>query len=125
VHLAALNGNIEILRYLLWFGADINAKEWNGGKTCLHLAVERRDVELCRWLVSEARVDAEETSYAGYTAYQVAGRYDSAIAEVLADYGVDTYMSSSSEEDSDDDMSESSFSNGYHVNGGGLVNVGA
>lgn len=26
VHLAALNGNVEILRYLLWYGADINAK---------------------------------------------------------------------------------------------------
>ncbi|XP_054264242.1 NF-kappa-B inhibitor cactus-like [Macrosteles quadrilineatus] len=123
VHLAANNENIEILHRLVWIGADINAKEWKGGQTCLHLAVERRNPQLCHFLVVDAKINAELLSYAGQSAYQTAGQmWDATIMKALEDYGVDTYLSS--DEESDDDMSEGSFG-GYQVNGGGLVNVGA
>uniref|UniRef100_A0A1B6GZW1 Uncharacterized protein n=1 Tax=Cuerna arida TaxID=1464854 RepID=A0A1B6GZW1_9HEMI len=103
VHLAALNGNIEILRHLLWFGADINAKEWKGGYTCLHLAVERADARLCMFLLGETAIDADEMNYAGYTAYQAVWDINEDIARALRDHGVDTYIASDS--DSDDDVS--------------------
>uniref|UniRef100_A0A1B6LNK1 Uncharacterized protein n=1 Tax=Graphocephala atropunctata TaxID=36148 RepID=A0A1B6LNK1_9HEMI len=103
VHLAALNSNVDILRHLLWFGADINAKEWKGGQTCLHLAVDRADARLCMFLLGETAIDADETNYAGYTAYQAAWDSNGDIARALRDHGVDTYIASDS--DSDDDVS--------------------
>ncbi|KAG8303046.1 hypothetical protein J6590_018508 [Homalodisca vitripennis] len=124
VHLAALNGNVEILRHLLWFGADINAKEWKGGHTCLHLAVERADARLCMFLLGETGIDADEMNYAGYTAYQAVWDINEDIASALRNHGVDTYIASDSDSDDDMlDMTDSSFTNGFQVNG--LVNVGA
>uniref|UniRef100_A0A1B6LK53 Uncharacterized protein n=1 Tax=Graphocephala atropunctata TaxID=36148 RepID=A0A1B6LK53_9HEMI len=99
-------------------------QEWKGGQTCLHLAVDRADARLCMFLLGETAIDADETNYAGYTAYQAAWDSNGDIARALRDHGVDTYIASDS--DSDDDMldvSESSFTNGFLVNG--LVNVGA
>lgn len=69
------------------------------------MAVERKNVELCMFLLSQERMDPDETSYAGYTAYQTAccGGWDKAIAEILRRHGVDTYYESESESEDDDD----------------------
>jgi len=126
VHLAALNGNVEILRHLIWNGADINAREGKGGHTCLHIAVERKDLSLCVFLLGETKIDADEMSYAGHTAYQTAWGWHSGIAEALRSHGADTYVASDDDEDDDMlDLMESSFANSFPVNGSGLVNVGA
>lgn len=31
VHVAAIHGNIEVLRHLIWYGANVNAREGCGG----------------------------------------------------------------------------------------------
>lgn len=129
VHLAALNGHIEILRYLVWFGANINAKEWKGGRTPLHLAIERRDALLCRFLLAECRIDLDAETYAGVTPYQMAVRIDSGVARQLSERGCDTYLELTDEEedddDSDDEMHASAAFRGFNMNGGGMVNVSA
>lgn len=129
VHLAALNGHIEILRYLVWFGANINAREWKGGRTPLHLAIERRDALLCRFLLAECRIDLDAETYAGVTPYQMAVRVDSGVARQLSERGCDTYLELTDEEedddDNDDEMLGSAAFRGFNMNGGGMVNVSA
>lgn len=131
VHLAALNGHIEILRYLVWFGANINAREWKGGRTPLHLAIERQDALLCRFLLAECRIDLDAETYAGITPYQMAVRIDSGVARQLRERGCDTYLELTDDEedddddDNDDEMLGSTAFHGFRINGGGVVNVSA
>ncbi|XP_061393950.1 NF-kappa-B inhibitor cactus [Musca vetustissima] len=73
VHLAAQAGYIEILRILVYYGADINAREGKSGRTPLHIAIECCNEDLANFLLDECRkLNLETATYAGLTAYQVA-----------------------------------------------------
>lgn len=73
VHLAANGNHIHILRYLVSCGADINAREGKSGKTPLHIAVENRNQILANFLLQECqKLNIEQATYAGMTAYQLA-----------------------------------------------------
>lgn len=73
VHLAAETGSIEILRYLIDAGADINAREGKSGHTALHISIERGNEALANFLLDECpRISLEAVTYAGLTAYQLA-----------------------------------------------------
>lgn len=73
IHIAAEKNNIQILRYLVKYGADVNAKEGNSGRTALHIAVEQNFEAMIRFLLYECtNVELEVTTYSGLTAYQLA-----------------------------------------------------
>lgn len=81
-------------------------QEWKGGETCLHMAVQRKDVAMCKYLLEQDDLDVDEMSYAGVTAYQVVCRsWDKSMAEALHKRGADTYLpTDSEEEDSDEEV---------------------
>lgn len=51
IHLAAWQGNAEIVKLLLERGADVNARG-NGGRTALHYAIEHHHPDVVQLLVS-------------------------------------------------------------------------
>ncbi|XP_062595771.1 putative ankyrin repeat protein RF_0381 isoform X1 [Saccostrea cucullata] len=51
LHAAAWGGNIELLKFLIQYGFDINDKR-HDGKTLLHLCCMNRQMEMCRYIVS-------------------------------------------------------------------------
>lgn len=80
VHLAAEVGSIEILRYLINAGADINAREGKSGLSALHISIERGNEGLANFLLDECpRISLEAVTYAGLTAYQLAAIQDKRI----------------------------------------------
>uniref|UniRef100_A0A1A9WUG8 ANK_REP_REGION domain-containing protein n=1 Tax=Glossina brevipalpis TaxID=37001 RepID=A0A1A9WUG8_9MUSC len=73
VHLAAQLGSINILRILVLYGADINAREGKSGRTPLHIAIEACNENLFNYLLDECqKLNLETATYAGLTAYQFA-----------------------------------------------------
>lgn len=71
---AANNKHVEMMKQLvLGSGADVNTREGKAGYTPLHMAVERGDIELARFLLGECpSLNLEVTSYGRWTAYQIA-----------------------------------------------------
>lgn len=73
VHIAAETSNIELLRYLVSAGADINSREGKAGLTALHIAIELGNEKLVNFLLDECpKLRLEAVTYAGLTAYQLA-----------------------------------------------------
>ncbi|XP_055640974.1 NF-kappa-B inhibitor cactus-like isoform X2 [Toxorhynchites rutilus septentrionalis] len=73
VHIAAETSDIEIVRYLVNAGADINSREGKAGYTPLHIAIEMFDEKLAVFLLEKCpKLRLEQTTYAGLTAYQLA-----------------------------------------------------
>jgi len=52
IHLATFGQHYNFIRFLNCFGADMNATEGRSGKTALHYAVNKRDLNLVRLLSS-------------------------------------------------------------------------
>ncbi|XP_055849826.1 NF-kappa-B inhibitor cactus [Episyrphus balteatus] len=136
VHLAAQGGHIDILRHLVWFGADINAREGKSGRTSLHIAIECCNEILANFLLEEcSTLNIETATYAGLTAYQVACILDNPIMQNhLEKNGAQTltppdsdYDSSDIETDLDDSQMYSRFGDPrYFANyngGGNPINV--
>ncbi|XP_055915823.1 NF-kappa-B inhibitor cactus [Eupeodes corollae] len=135
VHLAAQGGHIDILRHLVWFGADINAREGKSGRTSLHIAIECCNEVLANFLLEEcSTLNIETETYAGLTAYQVACILDNQTmqnhlekrgAEILTPPDSD-YDSSDIETDLDDSQMYSRFGDPRYFaqyNGGNPINV--
>ncbi|XP_053696786.1 NF-kappa-B inhibitor cactus isoform X2 [Sabethes cyaneus] len=73
VHIAAERSNIEILRYLVNAGANINARDGKAGLTPLHIAVESGNESVMNFLLDECpKLRLEQETLAGLTAYQLA-----------------------------------------------------
>lgn len=73
MHVAAVNGHVDLVRLLLRSGADLKAKEGLAGYTALHLAVEHEDWPLFDFLLPECQRASclNEETYSGRTAYQL------------------------------------------------------
>ena len=72
LHIAASKGNLELVRQLVRAGADLDCPETLGGRTALHLALEHNCLNIALYLIRECQPDLEATTYAGYTAHQMA-----------------------------------------------------
>ena len=88
LHIASIEGHVNITRMLVDCGADVSAQKENG-RTALHLALEKGHVELARILVeSGARLSAQDKH--GWTALHMAsnkGYVD--ISKMLVECGAD------------------------------------
>uniref|UniRef100_A0AAG5CVZ5 Protein cactus (TOLL pathway signalling) n=1 Tax=Anopheles atroparvus TaxID=41427 RepID=A0AAG5CVZ5_ANOAO len=105
VHLAAEAGSIDILRYLIDAGADINSKEGKSGLSALHISIERGNEVLANFLLDECpRISLEAVTYAGLTAYQLALIQDKRIlVNDLTKRGAEQISAPESDIDSDSD----------------------
>ncbi|KAJ9601000.1 hypothetical protein L9F63_000838 [Diploptera punctata] len=105
VHLAALGGYEDVLRHLIWCGANINVREGKGGRTPLHYAIEYGIHKVAKFLLHEEFVrfvELETPTYAGYTAYQLAACNGSPFTRDLADRGaLANFVPQDDESDSD------------------------
>ncbi|XP_011151329.1 NF-kappa-B inhibitor cactus-like [Harpegnathos saltator] len=76
LHVAAANGQVDLVRLLLRLGADLEAREALAGRTALHIAVERGCRLVVGFLLHECRPCLDAQTYAGMTAYQLALCFD-------------------------------------------------
>lgn len=131
VHIAAETSNIEILRYLISAGADINSREGKSGQTPLHIAIENSNEQLANFLLDECRtkVRLEQVTYAGLTAYQLAAlQHNQTLLTGLKNHGAEPLTPPESdyeEEDSEEDEQMSSYygSNAFGTNFAGLSTI--
>ncbi|KAK3596453.1 hypothetical protein CHS0354_015925 [Potamilus streckersoni] len=72
IHLAVLNNNLDIIRFLLNSGADINAGDAKSGRTVFHWAAEYGKSELLDLILSRKDVDINMQTYDGITAFEMA-----------------------------------------------------
>ncbi|XP_045473037.1 NF-kappa-B inhibitor cactus-like [Harmonia axyridis] len=104
VHLAAQFGHKEILRHLVWFGADINARDGTQGFTALHYSASQKNLNLLSFLLFECeKCDLKQTNYGGRTAYNLSR--DRNITEMFRQRGIcsSPYYSEDDSTDSEDD----------------------
>jgi len=109
LHLAAMNGHVQIVRLLSYFGTNINAAEGKYGRTALHYAVERRQPPVLHCLVKECGAVTEIETYSGYTAYQLAVAAAPMLAILLVDLGAQARPSpldKMSSSDGEDDVND-------------------
>ncbi|XP_055683685.1 NF-kappa-B inhibitor cactus isoform X2 [Lutzomyia longipalpis] len=132
VHLAARGRHVDILRHLMWCGADINAKEGKSGETPLHIAVGQEDEQLVNFLVTECpKINLEICTYGGMTAYQFAAiNRNQILMKNLARGGAEPLTPPESDYDTESDSDESQMvdlfgSPGYFqkFNGAKAINV--
>ncbi|RUS79663.1 hypothetical protein EGW08_012586 [Elysia chlorotica] len=72
LHVAVIAGHTAVVELLLKAGANPNVGEAKSGRTALHLAAERGDVNLVKLLACCQDVDLLRRNYAGLTAAQLA-----------------------------------------------------
>jgi len=118
IHLAAISGHTEVLRTLHWLKANIHLQEAKGGRSALHLAIERGHSHAVRVLVEDCNASLESRTYGGLTPYQLASDGSRpTIAEILLTLGaipeqdsLENQRMESDDESSSDSESESDFS---------------
>ncbi|RVE47505.1 hypothetical protein evm_007822 [Chilo suppressalis] len=75
VHVAANAGHLKTLQTLVYYGADINAKEGLAGWTALHIAARRGDTRTTQYLLEQcADVARSQRDYGGRTPRRLARR---------------------------------------------------
>lgn len=106
VHLAASFGYVDVLRHLVWFGADINAREAKSGYAPLHLAIENGDQATTQFLLVECaeKLQVEAPTYAGRTAVQLAR--GSTFVQALVARGAVMPMDDDTDDEYDTDSSD-------------------
>ena len=74
LHLVAKNGHLEVVKYLVGAGADVNVTHSSNSMTPLHLAAWEGRLEVVKYLVG-AGADVTLTEYGGRTALHYAAWY--------------------------------------------------
>lgn len=109
MHVAAIHGHVEVLRHLVWYGADINAREGRMGYTALHFAIARCDERLIHFLLTECnKLTPDALTYGGRSVLQLGYRLPSSLVNVLLARGVPSPYSS--DDEVDDSSSEDEVS---------------
>merc|ERR1711872_237895 len=128
VHLATFGQHYNFIRFLCWSGADMNATEGRSGKTCLHYAVNKRDLNLVGLLASKkalggCEVDLNTRDWCGRTPLLCAIiNGDTDIASLLnSQPGCESVTYQESDEDfefdTDEDIPDLPSYNDIEVNG--------
>ncbi|XP_006621925.1 NF-kappa-B inhibitor cactus [Apis dorsata] len=87
LHIAASSDQVELVRFLVHRGADLNAREGLAGRTALHLAMQCRCRSVVAFLLQECRFSLDTKTYRGETAYQLALHIDRQLARELVRLG--------------------------------------
>ncbi|XP_005111546.1 NF-kappa-B inhibitor alpha [Aplysia californica] len=124
LHLAAIGGHINVMRLLLFAGANVNAAEGKGGRTVLHLAADWGHIEMMKFLLSRRDIFIDAKTYAGLTPILLAyGRkHEDAVAELFSRGASCTTLLLTEESDgdtSDEEMVDESLYNHRHNAGRG------
>ena len=93
VHVAAAEGHVNIVRYLIQrpLSANVNVRDGRSGRTVLHHAVESRNMPVLMLLLLTPGVWVDAITYDGRTPLALAeGRSYGDIAELLVVAGADT-----------------------------------
>ena len=61
LHMSAIMGHGDILRLLVNSKADVNVQDSKSGKTALHHSVERGDLAMTGYLVTEVHISSSDT----------------------------------------------------------------
>ncbi|XP_052277597.1 NF-kappa-B inhibitor cactus-like isoform X2 [Dreissena polymorpha] len=72
LHLAVMNGHMDILQLLIERDVDLNMIERKAGTTVLHMACISGDVKLVRTLMSVRACNMDARTYSGYTTLDLA-----------------------------------------------------
>ncbi|KAH3838803.1 NF-kappa-B inhibitor cactus-like isoform X1 [Dreissena polymorpha] len=75
LHLAVMNGHIDILQLLIERDVDLNMIERKAGRTVLHIACISGDVKLVRTLIGVRACNMDARTYSGYTPLDLALDY--------------------------------------------------
>jgi len=125
LHVATVNGHVDVVRLLLRHGADLRIKEGLAGYTALHLAVERECRPMFDFLLRECQraFCLNERTYRGRTAYQLTLDINSNFAKEarreLVRHGAiseplpESDSESNSDNSEDEEMTRSSWSMEY------------
>jgi len=115
VHLAAQGNYVDILRQLIYSGADINERECKSGHTALHVAIARKNEDVVNFLLEEGakfNLNLETCTYSGMTAFQFAYILENkTLQHNLEKMGAEVYEFDSSDSDSSD--TEYNLENAY------------
>merc|ERR1711962_885045 len=128
VYLATFGQHYNFIRFLCWSGADMNATEGRSGKTCLHYAVNKSDLNLVGLLASKktlggCEVDLNTRDWCGRTPLLCAIiNGDTDIASLLnSQPGCESVTYQESDEDfefdTDEDIPDLPSYNDIEVNG--------
>jgi len=117
LHVAAVNGHVDVVQLLIRLGADLKAREGLQGYTALHIAVKGQ----CRALFDVLLLECQRAScldvrtYYGRTTYQLAQEYNGKFFEEackkLIEYGATPEPLPESDSDSSEDEETSSTEN--------------
>lgn len=108
MHIAAIYGNVEILRHLVWNGADINAREGTKGFTALHYALEQGNEKMSHFLLFECnKLNPSILTYGRRSVLQLGFSVPSSLTEALRSRGVPSPYTSDEEyeDDSEEEVS--------------------
>lgn len=115
VHVAARHGHVEVLRHLVWYGADINAREGCTGYTALHYAVERRDEPTVQFLLQCDKLNVEAETYGGRNALEIIRILPTSIDKALRNRGVPSPYFSDDDDDEIDSEDSGDEVSGFHI----------
>ena len=91
LHGAAWSGDLELLQYLIENGSDGFSKT-KDGRSCLHIAAEQGDLNICRMLLKNYNFVIHETDDAGLTVlHSAALGGDLALLQYLIENGSDVF----------------------------------
>lgn len=98
-----MNGHIDVLKHLVWYGADINAREGKTGYTVLHMAIKKGDERLINFLLMDCKkLDVEVETYGGRSALELGCPVEQWIERALRERGIPSPYISEDEYDDDD-----------------------
>ncbi|XP_053398884.1 NF-kappa-B inhibitor cactus-like [Mercenaria mercenaria] len=72
LHLAAINGHIDIIEILIKNDIDVNMKEWKTGRSVLHNACLKGDINLVKILLRHKACDINARAFDGSTPFDLA-----------------------------------------------------
>uniref|UniRef100_A0A670YU36 Nuclear factor kappa B subunit 2 n=1 Tax=Pseudonaja textilis TaxID=8673 RepID=A0A670YU36_PSETE len=132
VHLAVKCANLASLELLVEKGADVNAAEWQSGRTPLHLAVEMDNLNMAACLIKKLGADVNAQTSAGNTPLHLAAGLGSPIlTKMLISAGADILcendepiLDPSSQPNSDVELDEEEWVTETGETGGELTKQG-
>jgi len=88
IHIAAKQGNMDVLRKFKSLGVNMDMQDLNSGKTALHMVVEKGSLTDVQFMLETCRANINATTYTGCTPLHIAsGRGDIALTAYLLSMG--------------------------------------